>query len=127
MERHARRRRTPTDRRRRPEAGFRPGARRFGQLVELAAAGSPAPIREALGSIRVEVRDLPPDDEAPTPLASTSTDVAGQEAAIVLFRRPLEARAVDRQDLVELIREVLIEEVSALGGWDPDDLPPEGR
>ncbi len=45
---------------------------------------------------------------------------------IVLYRRPLEARAQDGADLADLVHEVLVEQVAAFLGMDPDamDGPP---
>jgi predicted Zn-dependent protease with MMP-like domain len=40
----------------------------------------------------------------------------------VLYRRPLEFRAVDRDDLADLVHNVVIEQVANLLGVDPDDL-----
>jgi predicted Zn-dependent protease with MMP-like domain len=41
-------------------------------------------------------------------------------ARIVLYRRPLETRAQDRGDLLELIHEVLVEQIANYLGIDPD-------
>jgi predicted Zn-dependent protease with MMP-like domain len=41
-------------------------------------------------------------------------------ARIVLYRRPLEARARDGADMTDLLHEVLIEQVAAYLGLDPD-------
>ncbi len=41
-------------------------------------------------------------------------------AQIVLFRRPLELRSTDRDDLADLVREVLIEQVATYLGVDED-------
>jgi predicted Zn-dependent protease with MMP-like domain len=41
---------------------------------------------------------------------------------IVLYRRPLEFRAVDRDDLAELIHDVIIEQVANLLGVAPEEL-----
>ena len=41
---------------------------------------------------------------------------------IVLYRRPLEYRAVDREDLADLIHDVIIEQVANLLGIDPEEL-----
>ncbi len=50
----------------------------------------------------------------------------GSPARVVVYRRPLELRAVDRRDLLELVHEVIVEQVARLLGLDPDevDLPP---
>jgi len=41
---------------------------------------------------------------------------------IVLYRRPLEFRAFDREDLADLIHDVIIEQVANLLGVDPEEL-----
>lgn len=41
-------------------------------------------------------------------------------ARIVLYRRPLEARAKEPEELAELVRDVLIEQVAAYLGIEPD-------
>jgi predicted Zn-dependent protease with MMP-like domain len=41
---------------------------------------------------------------------------------IVLYRRPLEFRAMDREDLADLVHDVIIEQVANLLGVDPDEL-----
>ena len=43
-------------------------------------------------------------------------------ARIVLYRRPLEFRAMDREDLADLVHDVIIEQVANLLGVDPDEL-----
>jgi predicted Zn-dependent protease with MMP-like domain len=48
-------------------------------------------------------------------------------ARIVVYRRPLEARAVDRIDLADLVHDVVVDQVARLLGMDPDDVdPPTG-
>lgn len=46
---------------------------------------------------------------------------------IVLYRRPLELRAIDQDDLAELVLDVLIHEVADLLGVGPDVIDPEGH
>lgn len=43
-------------------------------------------------------------------------------ARIVLYRRPLESRAADGADLTDLVHEVLVEQVAAFLGLDPDSV-----
>jgi predicted Zn-dependent protease with MMP-like domain len=46
---------------------------------------------------------------------------------VVVYRRPLEARAVDRLDLSDLVHDVVVDQVARLLGIDPDELdPPTG-
>lgn len=43
---------------------------------------------------------------------------------IVVYRRPLEARAVDRLDLSDLVHDVVVDQVARLLGLDPDEIDP---
>ncbi len=56
-------------------------------------------------------------------LAAGSEDGAGP-ARIVVYRRPLEARAVDRLDLSDLVHDVVVDQVARLLGMDPDEIDP---
>lgn len=46
-------------------------------------------------------------------------------ARIVLFRRPIELRAKDPQDLEDLVHDVLVEQVSTYLGVDPEVIDPD--
>jgi len=52
-----------------------------------------------------------------------AADAAGP-ARIVVYRRPLEARAVDRLDLSDLVHDVVVDQVARLLGVDPDEIDP---
>jgi hypothetical protein len=78
-----------------------------------------------------------PDEEitgeeiVPVPLARIDPgemgpgDVAGSRSPrIVLYRRPLLARADDEDELSELIFDVVVEELAELLGLDPDSIDP---
>jgi predicted Zn-dependent protease with MMP-like domain len=43
---------------------------------------------------------------------------------IVLYRRPLEVRSLDRVDLADLVHEVVVDQVAHLLGIDADDVDP---
>jgi predicted Zn-dependent protease with MMP-like domain len=43
---------------------------------------------------------------------------------IIVYRRPLELRAGDRDDLAELVRDVVVDQVAVLLGRDPDEIDP---
>jgi predicted Zn-dependent protease with MMP-like domain len=45
-------------------------------------------------------------------------------ARVVVYRRPLEARAVDRGDLADLVHDVVVDQVARLLGLDPDEVDP---
>jgi predicted Zn-dependent protease with MMP-like domain len=59
-------------------------------------------------------------------LLAPALDDRGQTspARIVVYRRPLEARAVDRLDLADLVHDVVVDQVARLLGMDPDELDP---
>jgi hypothetical protein len=43
---------------------------------------------------------------------------------VVVYRRPLEARAGDRLELAELVHDVVVDQVARLLGMDPDEVDP---
>ena len=74
------------------------------------------------------------DEEDPTELVRLSrllpasgTGRHTRPPQIVLYRRPLELRALDQDDLAELVLDVLIHEVADLLGVGPEVIDPEGH
>ena len=72
---------------------------------------------------------LPPDAGGEIPLSALlppTPDGRGGELPprIVVYRRPVEARALDRTDLADLVRDCVVDEVAELLGVDPDVLDP---
>ncbi len=76
----------------------------------------------------------PPEVVADGPIAlarliPAGVDVRGNatRARIVLFRKPIERRAKDTDELAELLHEVLVAQVATYLGVDPDviDSPPD--
>ena len=60
------------------------------------------------------------------PLGRLQPGGSGQAARIVVYRRPLEARASDRLDLADLVHDVVVDQVARLLQLDPDEIdPPE--
>jgi predicted Zn-dependent protease with MMP-like domain len=112
-------------------------AERFDALVLEALDPIEARWRSELTQLDVAVDDVPdvreqaftPDDgvveDANVPLARlvpAGVDRRGvpTRARIVLYRRPLEARARDGADLADLVHDVLVEQVANYLGLDPD-------
>ncbi len=61
------------------------------------------------------------------PLGRLVPGGAGRPARVVVYRRPLEARAVDRLDLAGLVHDVVVDQVARLLDLDPDEVdPPRG-
>lgn len=48
----------------------------------------------------------------------------GTPPRVVVYRRPLEARAASRVELAELVHDVVVEQVARLLGLDPDEVDP---
>jgi predicted Zn-dependent protease with MMP-like domain len=116
---------------------YRSRSQRFDDLV-LEAVAQLEPRWEAeLSGVEFAVEEIPPaglpeDDLDPVPLARLDPGSAGagdpwhpaRPARIVLYRRPLMARADDEDDLRELVLDVVVEEFAGLLGVDPQDVDP---
>jgi len=87
-----------------------------------------------LAGVEFAVEDVPPElnvydsdvlEDGEVPLARLLPGGSGLpniSPRIVLYRRPLEFRAIDRDDLADLVHDVIVEQVANLLGVDPDDL-----
>jgi predicted Zn-dependent protease with MMP-like domain len=116
---------------------YRSRAQRFDDLV-LDAVAQLEPRWEAeLASVEFAVEEIPPadlpdDEPEPVPLARLDPASASagdlerlaRPARIVLYRRPLMARADDEDDLGELVLDVVVEEFARLLGVDPQAVDP---
>ena len=81
------------------------------------------------------MEEIPPAGDAatgPVPLArlepgspgAASADAVSRPPRIVVYRRPLMARADGDDDLGELVFEVVVEEFARLLGVNPEDVDP---
>jgi predicted Zn-dependent protease with MMP-like domain len=116
---------------------YRSRAEQFDDLV-LEAVGRLEPRWEGeLSGVEFAVQEVPEDEElAPdvlsVPLAKAipgTADTANPSRPatpprIVLYRRPLMARAEDDEELAELVFSVVVEELADLLGVDPEDIDP---
>ncbi len=87
-----------------------------------------------LAGVEFAVEEVPPElnvydtdvlEDGDVPLARLlpgRPDRGDTPPRIVLYRRPLEFRAVDRDDLADLVHDVIVEQVANLLGLDPDDV-----
>lgn len=90
--------------------------------------------RDELKGVDFAVEEVPPLDDgvryedeiesAGVPLARLMSSARGRPPRIVLYRRPLELRAVDREDLEDLVHDVVVEEVAHFLGLDPEVVDP---
>jgi predicted Zn-dependent protease with MMP-like domain len=116
---------------------YRSRSERFDDLVLQAVSQLEPRWETELSGIEFAVEEIPaaelPDDEPdPVPLArldpgSADTGNAAhpaRPARIVLYRRPLMARADGEEELAELVLDVVVEEFARLLGIDPQAVDP---
>jgi predicted Zn-dependent protease with MMP-like domain len=102
-------------------------AERFDDLVLDAADDLPRRWRERVQEVELAVEDVPPADPSPweggeVPLGRVFPADRGLAARVVVYRRPVEARAQGPGDLAELVRSVVVEQLAHVLGVSPDDL-----
>ncbi|WP_242608614.1 metallopeptidase family protein [Actinomadura formosensis] len=71
-----------------------------------------------------EVPDVEPWFDGPVPLSGTLSGDGGRPVRIVVFRRPVEARASGEAELARMVRDLLVEEVADLLGLSPESVDP---
>jgi predicted Zn-dependent protease with MMP-like domain len=116
----------------------------FDDLVLQAVARLEPRWEAHLAGVEFAVEEIPPAGDAatgPVPLArlepgsparpaapggpgAAGADAASRPPRIVVYRRPLMARADGDDDLGELVFEVVVEEFARLLGVDPEDVDP---
>ncbi len=100
-------------------------AARFDDLVLDALQLIERRLGRELTELEIAVEDVPPTDPAPwesgVALGRLFPAEGSLPARIVIYRRPVEARAQE-DDLPALVHELLVEQISGLLGTDPDDL-----
>ncbi|BDT96144.1 hypothetical protein NG2371_04523 [Nocardia gamkensis] len=126
---------------------WRTRGQKFDRLVLEAFAPLDSRWHDRLTKLDIAVDDVPkirplhpdsvtwPDEvvaDGPVPLsrlipAGVDRHGAATRARVVLFRKPLELRASDPDDLVDLLREVLVQQVATYLGVDPDVIDPEAE
>ena len=125
---------------------------RFDDVVLLAVSQLEPRWDAELSNVEFAVEEIPPvlpelDDPDPVPLArleqgsgrltqldttdstgqrdaGTLRDLPDQPARIVLYRRPLLARADDEEELAELVLDVIVEQFAHWLGVDPQNVDP---
>lgn len=98
---------------------------RFDELVLDAVQHIEQRLGHELTGLEFAVEDVPPTDPAPW----ESTTVLGRlfpaegtlPARVVVYRRPVEMRALE-EDVAGLVHEVLAEQVASMLGINPEDL-----
>lgn len=81
-------------------------------------------VPDQLGDIEVLVADVPPTD-GEMRLADTTAAVGDQPPRVVVYRRPIETRVSGERLRAALVQDVLVEELAALLGVEPETLDPD--
>jgi predicted Zn-dependent protease with MMP-like domain len=84
---------------------------------------------EQLDGVEFAVEEVPPNDAAlwsddPVPLSKLFPASGVLPPRVVLYRRPVEARAATREELRALVYDIVVEEVAELFGLEPDAVDP---
>ena len=104
-------------------------AERFDDLVLDAVDDLDPRWREPLAKVEVAVEDVPPADPSPweageVPLGRVFPADRGLPARVVVYRRPVEARAQGAADLADLVRTVVVEQLAHVLEVSPRELDP---
>ena len=102
---------------------------RFDDLVLDAADRVRPHLGTRYADLEFAVEEVPPVDPAPweeqaAPLGRLLRGTATRAGRVVVYRRPVELRAQDDQDLSDIVREVVTEQVAALLGVPPHEIDP---
>jgi len=85
---------------------------------------------DALVGVTFGIEDVPHFDTAwsgdQVPLAAALEATADQPGQVVIYRRPLEHRAVSRRGLRILVYRTIVEQLSALTGRSVEEIDPDG-
>jgi hypothetical protein len=103
-----------------------PRSERFGDLVVAAVDRLEPRWGERLSAVDVEIREVPVITRGVTevPLAGYHRPRAGRPASLVVYRRPVELRAPEYADRVDLVRDLVAEQLAELLGTTPGELDP---
>ena len=104
-------------------------AQRFDECVVSTVHRLERSWRKELTGTEFAVEEVPPSDPAPwesrgVPMGRYFPADSGLPARIVVYRRPLETRAHDAEDLAELVRAIVVEQVAHMLGRRPDEIDP---
>jgi predicted Zn-dependent protease with MMP-like domain len=102
-------------------------AERFDDLVDDEVQRLKDRWSRELARVRFVVEDVPdvePWFDGPVPLGQTVPREGDRPVHIVVFRRPVEARAKGEAEVSRLVRDLLVEEVADLLGLSPESVDP---
>jgi predicted Zn-dependent protease with MMP-like domain len=107
-------------------------AERFDELVLEAVDLLERRWHDELTAVELVVEEVPPVPLHPSageevPLSRVERAERGGGGRIVIYRRPLLARARDRDDLAEVVLDVVIHQLAEVLGKDVAEIDPEGH
>ena len=80
-----------------------------------------------LARVEFAVEEVPPVEpwfDGPVPLGQTQPGGKDRPVRIVVYRRPVEARASGERETGRLVRDLLVEEIADLLGLSPESVDP---
>lgn len=104
-------------------------AQRFDDIVLAVVERIERSWEQELRGTEFAVEDVPPSEPAPwestgVPLGRCFASDSGRAARIVVYRRPIETRAMDANDLEGLTRDIVVEQVAHLLGRRAEEIDP---
>ncbi len=103
-------------------------AERFDDLVRDAIEQLEKRWADSLRGVEFAVEDVPlvdsPAGDDPVPLGRVLRRSGARPARVVVYRRPVETRALDARELGELVHDVVVEQVADLLGVEPGMVDP---
>jgi len=107
--------------------GYRSRARAFDDLAFMALERLGPDWGEQLDGIELAVENAPAvtEGEVGVPLGRFIPGHGERPPRIVVYRRPIEIRAYDKDDLHDLVFDVVVEQVAHYLGRRPDEIDPE--
>ena len=105
-------------------------AERFDDLVVATVVRIERTWARQIAGLEFAVEDVPPSDPAPwehrrgVPMGRYFPADGALAPRVVVYRRPVEERATDRDDLAELVRTVVVEQVAHMLGRSPEEIDP---
>jgi predicted Zn-dependent protease with MMP-like domain len=100
-------------------------AEQFDELVITAVTRLERRWADQLAVIEVAVEDVPGPGADPVPLGSSEVATLDRPARLVVYRRPVEARARSRGAREDLVHAVVVDQLAELLGLDRATVDPE--
>lgn len=111
--------------------GYRSRSARFDDLVLATIELLERSLAKDLDGTEFAIEEVPPSSPAPwehgVPLGRYFPPENSQPPRITIYRRPIEERARDAAELVDLLRDVLVEQVAHRLGRRPEEIDPGYR